>query len=36
MKPDKTIAFAVAAVADRGGAAANGSGYNNLSRCNLS
>jgi hypothetical protein len=26
----KTTAFAVAAVADRGGAAANVSGYNNL------
>jgi hypothetical protein len=28
-------AFAVAAVADRGRAAANGSGYNNHSQCNL-
>jgi hypothetical protein len=35
MKPDETTAFTAAAVADRGGAAANGSGYNNRSRCNL-
>ena len=34
MKLDETT-VAVAAVADRG-AAANGSGYNDLSRCNLS
>jgi hypothetical protein len=30
MKPTKRTPAAVAAVADRGGAAANGSGFNNL------
>ena len=30
MRPNETTAFAVATVAARGGAAANGGGYNNL------
>jgi hypothetical protein len=35
MNLDETTVFAVPALADRG-AAANGSGYNKFSRCNLS